>query len=585
MRPDVWAPAATTVDVVLGDGRVLALEPETTTGWWHGGPTLEIGDRYGFAIDGGAPLPDPRSRWQPEGVHRLSAVDDPSAHGWTDGDWGGVDLLGGVIYELHIGTFTEAGTFDAAIERLDDLVDLGVVAVEVMPVAEAMGERGWGYDGVDLWAAHHRYGGPAAMRRFVDAAHVRGLGVLLDVVYNHLGPEGNYLARFGPYFTERHHTPWGAAVNLDGPGSPEVRRFIVENALHWCRDHHIDGLRIDATHQLIDESPTHVVAELSAALDELSEESGVRRWVIVEREQPEHFPMLPAADGGWGVDARWADDLHHALHAYLTGEADSYYEPFGRLEDIAAVLKAGHLAPGEALPMSVAPSQLITCSQNHDQVGNRAGGERLAHLTDVRRASAAAAVVLLGPGTPLIFQGEEWAASSPFPFFCDPTDPDLAEIIRSGRRNEFEAFGWAADAVADPIDPATASSAVLRWEERIALGHREVLAWYRSLIALRRSEPELAVGADRWTETDHDHGTLILHRGLFSVAVNLSPSVVSLSLAFEEIIATNGEVTVVHDGVELGPWSVAVTRGAKREHVTRPVQREEPPTALRQSMQ
>jgi maltooligosyltrehalose trehalohydrolase len=547
------------VDVVLGDDRVVALDRDDA-GWWRGGPSLDAGARYGFSLDGADPLPDPRSRWQPDGVHGLSAADDPAAHDWEDDDWTGVDLLGAVTYEVHVGTFSDAGTLDGAIEHLDHLVDLGVAAVELMPVAEAMGERGWGYDGVGLWAVHHAYGGPAALRRFVDAAHARGLGVLLDVVYNHLGPEGSYLARFGPYFTDRHHTPWGPAVNLDGPGSDEVRRFIVENALHWTADHHIDGLRVDATHQLIDARPVHVVAELAGALHELGAASGVPRWVVVEREQPEHLPLLPP-DTGWGVDARWADDLHHALHAHLTGETDGYYAPYGRLADIAAVLEAGHLPPGEPLPPSLAPARLVTCAQNHDQVGNRARGERLAHLTGPGPAMAAAALVLLGPGSPLVFQGEEWAASSPFPYFCDPSDGDLADAIRSGRRAEFEAFGWSPDAVPDPVDPATARSAVLRRDERSRHPYREVFDWYRTLIAIRRSEPAVATGTDRRVEVDERLGTLVLHRGPVAVAVNLTASTSRAAIDAGTVLASTGEVILRHGMVELGPWAVAVVRG------------------------
>jgi maltooligosyltrehalose trehalohydrolase len=518
MRPEVWAPHARRVEVVLDGGR-LALDRDDE-GWFRGGPHLEHGDRYAFALDGGPPLPDPRSRWQPDGVHGPSAVDDPRRHRWGDDAWAGLDLWEGVVYELHVGTFAPAGTLDAAIDRLDHLVDLGVSAVELLPVAEAMGERGWGYDGVDLWAVHHAYGGPAALRRFVDAAHQVGLGVLLDVVYNHLGPEGAYLGCFGPYFTERHRTPWGPALNLDGPGSAEVRRFVLDNALHWCRDHHVDGLRVDATHALIDERPIHIVAELASALDELGQEDGRRRWTIVEREQAELLPLLPAEAGGWGVDARWGDELHHALHARLTGERDGYYAPFGRLEDVATVLERGHLPPGEAVSEPVGRHRLVTCTQNHDQVGNRAGGERLEHLAGRWAAMVAAAVVLLGPGTPLLFQGEEWAASSPFPFFCDTDDEGLAEAIRAGRHAELEPLGWDPDAIADPLDPAVFAAAQLDWSELDDPGHRAVYEWYRALVHLRRSEPDLR-GDDLAVSVDEAAGTLTLRRGRILLVASL----------------------------------------------------------------
>jgi maltooligosyltrehalose trehalohydrolase len=561
MQPDVWAPTPDEVVLVLGDGRRLPLERHPD-GWWRGGPELGPGDRYGFSLDGSEPFPDPRSRWQPDGVHGLSAVDDPAGFTWSDDGWAGVELLGGVIYELHVGTFTPAGDLDGAIDRLDHLVGLGVTAVELMPVAEAMGRRGWGYDGVDLWAVHHVYGGPAALRRFVDAAHARGLGVLLDVVYNHLGPEGSYLDRFGPYFTDRHETPWGAAVCLDGPESSEPRRFIVDNALHWCTEHHIDGLRVDATHHLLDDSPVHVVAELAAAVHELGRRTGRPRWVVIEREQPEHGPLRPVTDGGWGVDARWADDLHHALHAYLTGESDGYYAPFGRLADIATVLVAGHLPPGEPRPPDVPPRRLVTCAQNHDQIGNRAGGERLVHLVGPPAAMAAAALVLLGPGTPLLFQGEEWAASTPFPYFCDPSDPELAESIRAGRRAEFEGFGWAADAVADPVSPATFCEAVLDWDERERPTHRVVLDWYRALIHLRRAEPALATGGDAWVEVDEEHRTLVLHRSSYAVAAHLGAGDAFVQVDVDVVLAAVGAVRVDAGGLRLGPWTTAVVRTA-----------------------
>ena len=561
MRPDVWAPEAETVDLVLGDGRRIPLE-RGEDGWFRGGPALAHGDRYGFSLDGGDPLPDPRSRWQPDGVHGLSAVDDPTRHQWADDGWAGLDLPGGVIYELHVGTFTPGGTLDAAIERLDHLVDLGVAAVELMPLAEAMGERGWGYDGVDLWAVHHAYGGPAALRRFVDAAHQRGLGVLLDVVYNHLGPEGNHLGRFGPYFTDRHQTPWGAAVNLDGPGSTEVRRFLVDNALHWCEEHHIDGLRLDAVHALIDDRPVHLVAELTAAVHEVGERSGRRRWVILEREEHEVFPLLAPDAGGWGADGRWADDLHHALHAHLTGEVEGYYESFGRLADVGTALVEGQVREGDPLPPELPPTVFVTCLQNHDQVGNRASGERLSDLAGVDAAAAAAALVLLGPGTPLVFQGEEWAAGSPFPYFCDTPDAELAEAIRSGRRAEFEAFGWPPEAIADPLDPTVARGAILDWEELARAPHRTVHGWYRTLVHLRRAEPELARGDRSATSVDVDDatGTIVLRRGPWRVVAHLAEGTASVAVS-GEVAASWGTVRTSGAGLELGPFGAAVVRG------------------------
>jgi maltooligosyltrehalose trehalohydrolase len=557
MRPDVWAPTPHRVDLVLADGDRIPLV-QRDDGWWEGGPELGPGTRYGFSLDGGDPLPDPRSRWQPDGVHGLSAVAE-DAFDWTDGDWPGLELLGGVIYELHVGTFTPEGTLDAAISRLDHLRGLGVAAVELLPVAEAMGERGWGYDGVDLWSVHHAYGGPDALRRFTDAAHRTGLGVLLDVVYNHLGPEGAYLQRFGPYFTDLHQTPWGPAVNLDGPGSTEVRRFIVENALHWCDEHHVDGLRIDAVHALIDERPVHVVAELASAVHELGARDGRRRWVIVEREQADHLPLRDPAQGGWGVDARWADDLHHALHALLTGERTGYYAPFGRLADVATVLRHGHLPPGEPLDDEIAAHRLVTCAQNHDQIGNRPGGERLSELAGLDPAMAAAALVLLGPGTPLVFQGEEWAATAGFPFFCDTPDPDLAATIRRGRLAELEPLGWDADAFLDPLDPATFTNATLDWAEPDQEPHHTVLEWYRTLIHLRREHPEPAAGATQ-VDVDESARTLVLRRGAHEIACNFGTGDVQLELPDRAVVACHGRAAVGPSSVVLGPGATAVLR-------------------------
>lgn len=526
MTVRVWAPRATTVDVVRPDGSRHRLRPDPAgTGWHAGGPALAHGDRYSFSLDGGELLPDPRSGWQPEGIDGLSAVDDPVTHDWGDAEWRGFHLPGGVLYELHVGTFSPDGTFDGAIDRLDHLVELGVDAVELMPVAEAMGRRGWGYDGVLLGAPHHAYGGPEGLRRFVDACHQRGLGVLLDVVFNHLGPEGNRLAEFGPYFTDRHHTPWGDAVDLDGPDSGEVRRFVIDTALRWFRDFHVDGLRLDATHALIDDSPRHLVAELADETAALAAHLGRRLWLVAEREQEEVLPVLPRACGGWGLDARWADDLHHAVHAVLTGEGDGYYAGFGSLAAIGHAITDGRHRPGDAWPEGLSAHTAVICAQNHDQIGNRARGERLSHLVGVDAAMAAAAVVLCSPGTPLLFQGEEWAASTPFPYFCDTGDPHLAEAIRTGRRQEFAAFGWDPEQVPDPLDPATMAGAVLRWEERDRGDHARVLAWYRTLLRLRRERADLTDGRRARTRVEVDEGArrLVVHRGGTVVEVGLGP--------------------------------------------------------------
>jgi maltooligosyltrehalose trehalohydrolase len=456
----VWAPRPERVDVEVGGRRVpMAQEPG---GWWSArledaGP----GTHYAYVLDDGEPRADPRSPSQPAGVFGPSFVVDHAAFDWTDGDWHGFDLPTAVLYELHVGTFTPDGTFDGVIARLDHLADLGVTAVELMPVAEFPGSRGWGYDGVNLWAPHHAYGAPDGLKRLVDACHRRGLGVVLDVVYNHLGPAGNHLAEFGPYFTDRFATPWGEAVNF---AEPEVRRFVVDNARMWLGDYHVDALRLDAVHAIFDDSATHILQELAEAV-------GPGKYLIAESEVVE-----PRLTRDFGLDAQWHDAFHHAVHAFLTGERDGYYAPFGAAGAIAA-------AAEEADP----PARYVVFAQNHDQVGNRAQGERLSRLVPVERAKVAAALVLLGPCVPLLFQGEEWGASTPFQYFTDHADPELARAVSEGRRGEFSAFGWKPEDVPDPQDPATFERSRLDWSELGREPHAGMLRWYREVLALRRA--------------------------------------------------------------------------------------------------
>ena len=523
---DVWAPRAATVDVVTADGSRRRLRAESTG--WHRGPALPPGERYGLALDHEPRLlPDPRSHFQPEGIEGLTEVVDHGSHPWGDAGWSGFQLPGSVLYELHVGTFSDAGDFDGAIEHLDHLVDLGIDAVELMPVAEAMGRRGWGYDGVLLYAVHHAYGGPDAMKRFVDACHQRGIGVLLDVVYNHFGPKGNHLPRFGPYLDESSSTPWGHPVNLDGECAAEVRRFIIDNAIHWLSRYHLDGLRLDATHALVDRSARHVLADLAGEVATLAGQLERPLWLVAEREQNELLPLRRLDAGGWGLDCRWSDDFHHAVHAAVTGEQDGYYAPFGSLADVATAIERVHVRPGEPVGEDIPRSRFVTCIQNHDQVGNRARGERLSHLAGPAAQMAAAALLLCTPGTPLLFQGEEWAASSPFPYFCDVADDaDLGMAIREGRRAEFAAFGWEPAAVPDPIDERTFRDARLRWDEWAEQPHAAVLAFYRRLIALRRRRPDLTDASPGGVRVDVDERrrTVMVHRRATSLAVNLSGS-------------------------------------------------------------
>jgi maltooligosyltrehalose trehalohydrolase len=554
----VWAPNAATVDLVTPNGRT-SLAP-AGLGWFAAAIDLPPGTDYGFALDGGDPRPDPASRWQPHGVNGLSRIVDDDAFSWTDDRWRGFHLPGAVIYELHIGTFSTEGTFDGAIAHLDHLVALGVGAIEVMPVNAFDGDRGWGYDGVALGATHEAYGGPDGFKRFVDAAHSRGLGVILDVVYNHLGPTGAHLQEFGPYFTEGHHTPWGAGLNLDGADSDEVRRFVIENALGWLRHHHLDGLRLDAVHELADRSPTHLLAELADAVHALSAHVGRPLWLIAEDDTRDTRLVRAREAGGMGLHAVWADDLHHALHVLLTGERQGYYEGYGRVADLAAALDHVFItAPVGDLPRD----RFVICSQNHDQVGNRAAGDRLVHLVGVELAKVAAAIVLLAPGTPLLFMGEEWGASTPFPYFVGERGEQLDDAVRNGRRQEFAAFGWQPDDVPDPVDPTTFEAARLLWDEPVQQPHAELLEWYRALLALRRREPDLAdprAGRAnvRFDETER---WLVLTRNRFEVAVNLAPVPVHVAVSGDIVLASAPTEPPSRGALSLPGGSVVVLAG------------------------
>jgi len=445
----IWAPKAHSVEIELD------------------GPRLEHGTRYAIRLDGGDPLPDPRSRWQPDGVHGRSAWVDHSRFRWTDAGWSAGELRDQVIYELHVGTFSAGGDFDGVAGHLDHLLDLGVTAIELMPVAEFAGERGWGYDGVLLYAPHHAYGGPEGLKRLVDTCHARGLAVILDVVYNHVGAEGNYLPRFGPYFSHRHASAWGDAFNFDGLDAPEVRRFVTDNAAAWIREYHFDGLRLDAVHAIRDDSARHIVADIAAAAHDAGSEQGRRVWVTAESNVDD-----PKLLDEYGCDAQWFDYFHHALHAYVTGERDSYYAPFGSYEKVEAALAR-------------AEPRLVTFIQNHDQVGNRAQGDRLSQQLPPERLRWLAEVLLTAPGVPLLFQGEEWGAGTPFQFFADHGDPGIRRATTEGRIREFAAFGWERSQVPDPEDPATFERSRLDWTELDRSPHGELLAFYRDLIQRR----------------------------------------------------------------------------------------------------
>ena len=562
----VWAPECGRVDLVVGDRRLPMMRMER--GWWEvSSEAARTGARYGFSLDGGPPRPDPRSLSQPDGVLGLSELIDHSSYAWTDAGWAGMPLAGSVLYELHVGTFTAKGTFEDVIQRLPYLVELGVDAIELMPVAEFSGDRGWGYDGVDLFAVHHAYGGPEGLKRLVEACHARGLGVLLDVVYNHLGPVGNFLSEFGPYFSHRYTTGWGPAFNFDGPGSDEVRRLVVDNALMWIRDYHIDGLRLDAVHTIVDQSPLNVLEQLAREVEELSAQLNRRVFLVAESDANDPRLVRSRDSGGYGLDAVWSDDWHHALHALLTGERTGYYQDFGSLEILGKALRqawvydgvwSAHRRRTRGRKATGVPNQsFVVATQNHDQVGNRAMGDRLAALLDEGSLKVAAALLLTAPFTPILFQGEEWASSSPFLYFSDHADPELGNAVREGRRREFAAFGWDPVTIPDPQDPRTFERSKLNWSELDVPFHRSMLDWYRALIALRKRLP---APQEIHVEVVRDPGRITYERDGVSVRVNLGevdwqfvlPEGAELFIASDPDIKSEGRMLC------LPPTSVAV---------------------------
>ena len=568
----VWAPAARSVEVALSRGR-SALAP-AGGGWWNGDADARPGDDYSYVLDGSDPVPDPRSPFQPRGVHGPSRLVDHDTFGWTDAGWRPPPLPSAILYELHVGTFTPEGTFASAIRRLSHLVELGVTHVELMPVAEFPGERGWGYDGVDLFAPHHAYGGPAGLKALVDACHAHGLAVVLDVVYNHLGPAGNYLSRFGPYFTGRYQTPWGEAVNLDGSGSDEVRRFFCDNATMWLRDYHFDGLRLDAVHAFFDSSALPFLEQLAEEVSSLEAELGRELVLVAESDRNDPRLVRPREAGGHGFDAQWSDDFHHALHAFFTGERQGYYTDFGPLADVAKALRdafvvvgrySGYRGRRHGRPATgLSGHRFLGYLQNHDQVGNRARGDRSSHLLSPGRLRIAAALVLTAPFVPLLFQGEEWGARTPFQYFTDHQDPALGGAVSDGRRREFAAFGWRPEDVPDPQDARTYEASKLDWSERERSPHRELLDWHRRLVALRRRTPALLDGRREAVRTPFDEveAWLVCERGPVSVACNFAAEVrqVPLARGHERVLLFSGPGEPARDGgsVRLPAETVAI---------------------------
>jgi len=541
---EVWAPQCERVQV-LADGTVHPMTRDEA-GWWRAEvASARPGTAYSFLLDDDpTPLPDPRSLRQPTGVHGSSRVYDMDSFIWTDRSWTGRQLAGSVLYELHIGTFTPGGTFGSAIERLDHLVELGVDLVEVLPVNAVDGPRNWGYDGVGWYAVTENYGGPDSFKRFVDACHARGMGVVLDVVYNHLGPSGAYLDRFGPYFAGSNI--WGPSINLDGAQSETVRRYVIDNALMWLRDFHVDGLRLDAVHALHDDRATHLLEQLAIEVESLSTHLGRPLSLIAESDRNDPHTVTPREAGGYGLHAQWCDDIHHCLHSALTGEAQGYYADFASagLTGLAHVFCRAFLHEGtwssfrqrnHGAPVDTHRTpghRFVAFLQNHDQIGNRATGDRLSETLSPGLLACGAALLLSGPFTPMLFMGEEWGARTPWQFFSHFPDEALRDAVRNGRTAEFGEHGWGDVEVPDPNAESTFTDSKLDWDEPAQEPHATLLRVYRELIALRRAWPELS---DPWLDKldvdfDEDSRTVVLHRGRLRVAVNLGGDAVSIDL-------------------------------------------------------
>src|SRR5271167_93995 len=567
----VWAPKPDTVGLDV-DGTTHPMT-RGRDGWWRATVEAAPNARYGYLLDDDPkPLPDPRSPRQPDGVHGSSQLWEPAAQAWTDEGWAGRSVQGAVIYELHIGTFTLEGTFDSAIEKLDYLVDLGVDFVEVMPVNAFSGTHGWGYDGVLWYAVHEPYGGPDGLVRFVDACHRRGLGVLIDTVFNHLGPSGNYLPRFGPYLSSASN-PWGEGINIADAGSDEVRRYIIGCALRWMRDFHADGLRLDAVHALFDTTAIHILEELATETDWLSKQVGRPLSLVAESDLNDPRVITPRDQHGYGVTAQWDDDVHHAVHTAVSGERQGYFADFGSLATLAETLRRGffHAATyssfrrrrhGRPLDVSRIPAtRLVAYTCTHDQVGNRALGDRPSQNLTYGQLAVKAALVLGSPYTAMLFMGEEWGASTPFQFFSSHPEPELARATAEGRKAEFAEHGWDADDIPDPQDPQTFQRSKLNWGEVGSGDHARLLRLYQDLIALRRNETDLA---DPWLQRllvdyDEDARWIVMRRGRSTVACNLGGEPVSVPFAGVLVLCSDPP-DVVDECTVLPPHSFVILR-------------------------
>ncbi len=568
----VWAPLPHKVELQFGEKR-LPMRMEAG-GWWSAViKNARPGSDYGFLLDGEGPFPDPRSQFQPHGIHGPSRLVDHSAFRWADAKFRAIPLAKAALYELHVGTFTPDGTFAAAIKKLDHLAQLGVTHVELMPVGEFSGKHGWGYDGVDLFAPHHAYGGPDGLKKFVNACHLRGLAVVLDVVYNHIGPSGNYLGKFAPYLTRRYSTPWGEAVNFDGPHSDEVRRCCCDNALMWLRDYHFDGLRLDAVDHILDTSAVPFLEQLGAEVAQLSRDTGRALVLIPETDVNDPKLLRPREQGGFGLDAQWNDDFHHALHAVLTGECNGYYIDFGTMADLAKALTQGYVFDGQYCkyrqrrrgrpPTGLSGHHFLAYTQNHDQVGNRPEGDRLSHLVSVGRLKIAAALMLTSPFVPMLFQGEEWGTKTKFHYFTDHDEHHLGNAVREGRLAGFQEHGWELSETPDPQTPATFLQSKLDWTELSRRPHAQMLKWYHDLLLLRRGELADLKGesagttarfdeAKRWLVVERQHLTVACNLGTATQRVSVRKNKARVLLASEKGIKVRlGSVTLPPDSVIL----------------------------------
>ncbi|MFT8179719.1 malto-oligosyltrehalose trehalohydrolase [Mycobacteroides chelonae] len=545
---EVWAPIASRVRLDV-EG---TLHPMTRSdaGWWRATLSVEPDTRYGFVLeDDPTVLPDPRSARQPNGVHDRSQLWDADAVTWTDAHWTGRPVAGSLIYELHIGTFTPAGTLDAAIDKLDYLADLGVDHIELMPVNAFNGTHGWGYDGVLWYAVHEPYGGPDALARFIDASHARGMGVLIDVVFNHLGPSGNYLPKYGPYLSSGTNT-WGAGLNLSDAGSDEVRRYIIDCALRWMREFHADGLRLDAVHALVDTTAIHILEELATETEALSQQLGRPLSLIAESDLNDPRLITSRERGGYGLTAQWNDDVHHAIHTAVSGERQGYYADFGTLHTLARTLQNGFFHAGtyssfrgrrhgRPLETSTVPAtRLLAYTTNHDQIGNRAIGDRPSQNLTPGQLAIKAALVLTSPYTAMLFMGEEWGASSPFQFFTSHPEPELARATAAGRKAEFASHGWESDDIPDPQNPETFTQSKLNWAEITTDKHQKLLLLHQALIKLRHNEADLS---DPWLEHmnieySEEERWIILRRGAFTIACNLSETAVTVPATGKKVL-------------------------------------------------